>query len=62
VVSGKDVQIENVVLKHADTLIVKCDFVVHEILNQEELEQFKQTLQSDLSMPVTLEIVQRLRF
>ncbi len=62
VVSGKTVQIENVVLKHADVLIVKCDFIVQETLTHEELAKFKQILQSELDMPMALEIVQRIRF
>ena len=61
-VSGKKVQIENIVIKHADVLIVKCDFIVHETLSNKELAQFKQTLQSELDMPVALEVVQRIRF
>lgn len=62
-VSGKTVQIENVVLKHADMLtIVKCDFIVQETLSQEELEEFKETLQAELDMPLVLEVVQRVRF
>ncbi len=61
-VSGKKVQIENIVLKHADVLIVKCDFVVQEALSHDELAQFKQTLQAEINTPVTLEVVQRIRF
>ncbi|VAW87532.1 hypothetical protein MNBD_GAMMA18-1203 [hydrothermal vent metagenome] len=62
VVSGKTIQIENVVLKHADVLIVKCDFIVQETLSQKELVEFKQILQSELDMPFALEVVQRIRF
>lgn len=62
VVSGKTIQIENVVLKHADVLIVKCDFIVQETLSQKELVEFKQILQSELDMPFALEVVQRVRF
>ncbi len=61
-VSGKKVQIENIVLKHSDVLIVKCDFVVDEELSHEELAQFKQTLQAEIKKPVALEVVQRIRF
>ncbi len=60
--SGKEVKIENVVLEHADVLVVKCDFIVYEMLSQDELARFKQTLQTDLDVPVALEVVQRIRF
>ncbi len=62
VVAGKTVHIENVELKHADVLIVKCDFIVQETLNYEELVEFKKTLQSELDMPLDLEVVQRIHF
>ncbi len=61
-VAGKRVQIENVVLKHADTLVVKCDFVVEEMLSSDELNQLKEMLQSELNIPLALEVVQRVRF
>ncbi len=61
-VSGKKVRIENVVLKHADILVIKCDFIVDKELEHEELANFKRKLQSEFNMPVTLEVVQRVRF
>ncbi len=61
-VAGKQVQIENVEIKHAGVLVVKCDFIVDEILSREELDQFKLILQSELEMPLALEVVQRIRF
>ena len=61
VVSGKIVQIENVALKHTDVLVVKCDFIVQEMLSHDELTEFKQTLQAELDMPFALEVVQRVR-
>ncbi len=61
VVSGQTIQIENVVIKHTDELIVKCDFIVQEMLSQKELLEFKQVLQLELEMPFTLEVVQRVR-
>ena len=60
-VSGKEVQIENVTLEHADVLVIKCDLVVREMLGKEELRQFKQAVQTELGMPVSLEVVQRVR-
>ncbi len=61
VISGKEIQIENVTLEHADVLVVKCDLVVREMLNQQELLQFKQILRRELEVPVVLEVVQRVR-
>ncbi|MCF6219124.1 MAG: TIGR00341 family protein [Gammaproteobacteria bacterium] len=61
-VAGKRVQIENVEIKHAGVLVVKCDFIVDETLTREELDQFKQILQSELEMPLVLEVIQRIRF
>ena len=61
-VSGKRVQIENVALKHSDVLVVKCDFVVEEMLSREELNQLKRVLQLELNTPLALEVVQRVRF
>ncbi|HFC53368.1 MAG TPA: DUF389 domain-containing protein [Gammaproteobacteria bacterium] len=61
-VSGKGVQVENVVLKHAGVLVIKCDFVVEEMLSHSELVQLKHTLQSELKVPIALEAVQRIRF
>ncbi len=60
-ISGKEIQIENVTLEHADVLVVKCDLVVREMLNQQELLQFKQILRRELEVPVVLEVVQRVR-
>ncbi len=61
-VAGKKVQIENVVLEHSDVLVVKCEFVVEEMLNRDELNQLKRELQSDLNTTLDLEVVQRVRF
>ncbi len=62
VVSGKKIQIENVVLKHVDVLIIKCDIVVEEELSHEDLARFKQNLQSEFDTVVALEVVQRVRY
>ncbi len=61
IVSGKEIQVENVMLEHADVLVVKCDLVVKEALGQGELLQFKKALQQELGVPIVLEVVQRVR-
>jgi len=61
-VSGKEVRVENVSLTHSDILIIKCDFVVYQMLNGDEIAQFKRTLEKSLEREVSLEVMQRVRF
>ncbi len=61
-VSGKEVRIENVSVTHADILIIKCDFVVYQMLSGNEIAQFKRTLEKSLEREVSLEVMQRVRF
>ena len=58
---GKEVKIENVIIKHQNGLIVKCDLIVLEILSQAELMQLKEKLKSNLGYEFSLEVIQRVR-
>jgi uncharacterized hydrophobic protein (TIGR00271 family) len=55
------IRVENVVIEHRDKLVVKCDFVVSDILTTSELNNFKKELQRKIDEDVILEVVQRVR-
>ncbi len=62
IVANKEIKIENVVIKHRDKMVLKCDFIVSQTLNSDELAQLKEILENKLGMSIVLEIVQRVRF
>ncbi len=61
-ISGKEINIENVSLTHTDILIIKCDFIVEHPLSGDELREFKSILESRLDKRVSLEVIQRVKF
>ncbi len=61
VVNKKEVKIENVTIKHSDGVVLRCDFIVTELLEKHELKELKLILQKRLDVPIILEVVQRVR-
>ncbi len=61
IVANKEIKIENVVIKHRDKIVLKCDFIVSHPLNNSELAELKEILEDRLDMAIVLEIVQRVR-
>lgn len=57
----KDIKIENVVIEHRSKLVIKCDFVVSDLLTKKEIKSFTQELKSKIDEEVVLEVVQRVR-
>lgn len=61
IVNSKEVKIENVVLKHSDGMILRCEFIVSKMLEEHELSELKEILEKRLELPIVLEVVQRVR-
>jgi uncharacterized hydrophobic protein (TIGR00271 family) len=62
ILGGKDVKIENVLLSHEDTLVVKCELVVSDTLDKFDLSRLKSQLKDEIGEKFVLEVLQRVKF
>lgn len=60
--SDEAIDIENVSIEHREVPVIRCDLIVKQTLNTQELIWLKQKIEKDLDQEIVLEAVQRVRF